>query len=107
MNFYITIGDIQNRIAEFHQNNDMTPDFPEILRSLYKDHKYKAETPELPELGRIAQLSDEEFLKEIRKLYIKFIIKLDIENPIIRINTAFKGCSSLEKISVLPRIYHN
>lgn len=36
-----------------------------------------------------------------------FIIKLDIENPIIRINTAFKGCSSLEKISVLPRIYHN
>ena len=46
MNFYITIGDIQNRIAEFHQNNDMTPDFPEILRSLYKDHKYKAETPE-------------------------------------------------------------
>lgn len=36
-----------------------------------------------------------------------FNIKLDIENPIIRINTAFKGCSSLEKISVLPRIYHN
>lgn len=38
---------------------------------------------------------------------IKSSIKLDIENPIIRINTAFKGCSSLEKISVLPRIYHN
>ena len=36
-----------------------------------------------------------------------FIAKVDIENPIIRINTAFKGCSSLEKISVLPRIYHN
>lgn len=62
--------------CEFHQNNDMTPDFPEILRSLYKDHKYKAETPELPELGRIAQLSDEEFLKEIRKLYIKFPDKI-------------------------------
>ena len=38
---------------------------------------------------------------------LKFTSKLDIENPIIRINTAFKGCSSLEKISVLPRIYHN
>lgn len=38
---------------------------------------------------------------------IRFNRKLDIENPIIRINTAFKGCSSLEKISVLPRIYHN
>ena len=37
----------------------------------------------------------------------KYLLKLDIENPIIRINTAFKGCSSLEKISVLPRIYHN
>lgn len=37
----------------------------------------------------------------------EIINKLDIENPIIRINTAFKGCSSLEKISVLPRIYHN
>lgn len=39
--------------------------------------------------------------------YLMFQPKLDIENPIIRINTAFKGCSSLEKISVLPRIYHN
>lgn len=39
--------------------------------------------------------------------YIISFCKLDIENPIIRINTAFKGCSSLEKISVLPRIYHN
>ena len=38
---------------------------------------------------------------------LEIIVKLDIENPIIRINTAFKGCSSLEKISVLPRIYHN
>lgn len=37
----------------------------------------------------------------------RILDKLDIENPIIRINTAFKGCSSLEKISVLPRIYHN
>jgi len=42
----------------------------------------------------------------IQKLAKRFF-KLDIENPIIRINTAFKGCSSLEKISVLPRIYHN
>ena len=40
-------------------------------------------------------------------IFYFFINKLDIENPIIRINTAFKGCSSLEKISVLPRIYHN
>lgn len=60
-------------------------------------------------------ISDPEFAKTtLQKLgYFSLIggykdyIKLDIENPIIRINTAFKGCSSLEKISVLPRIYHN
>lgn len=45
----------------------------------------------------------DEYLQTLKE----FKDKLDIENPIIRINTAFKGCSSLEKISVLPRIYHN
>lgn len=52
----------------------------------------------------IGQLSQELYEKGVDGF---FIDKLDIENPIIRINTAFKGCSSLEKISVLPRIYHN
>ncbi|MFR9132789.1 DUF6465 family protein [Frisingicoccus sp.] len=50
-------------------------------------------------------LNDGNKIKDIKDL--KLYVKLDIENPIIRINTAFKGCSSLEKISVLPRIYHN
>lgn len=47
------------------------------------------------------------FCMTIYAILVYFLEKLDIENPIIRINTAFKGCSSLEKISVLPRIYHN
>lgn len=47
------------------------------------------------------------FVEVWRPMKFKCLSKLDIENPIIRINTAFKGCSSLEKISVLPRIYHN
>ena len=34
-------------------------------------------------------------------------IKLDIKNPIIRINTGFKGYSSTKKVTILPRIYHN
>lgn len=46
-------------------------------------------------------------LSESQQEVLNIWNKLDIENPIIRINTAFKGCSSLEKISVLPRIYHN
>ena len=48
-----------------------------------------------------------ELIDDNGKSVLEFWAKLDIENPIIRINTAFKGCSSLEKISVLPRIYHN
>lgn len=48
-------------------------------------------------------------LQVLKQMLVNHVLiaKLDIENPIIRINTAFKGCSSLEKISVLPRIYHN
>ena len=56
------------------------------------------------------QLTAEECMEQRRCIeegLFEIFIKLDIENPIIRINTAFKGCSSLEKISVLPRIYHN
>lgn len=49
-----------------------------------------------------------DYLDEAMDFHVyRYYMKLDIENPIIRINTAFKGCSSLEKISVLPRIYHN
>ncbi len=52
-------------------------------------------------------MSSEKKEKKQHKMNFNIMSKLDIENPIIRINTAFKGCSSLEKISVLPRIYHN
>ena len=59
----------------------------------------------------LVSLSQRDILKfymiQEKLIRYKIYIKLDIENPIIRINTAFKGCSSLEKISVLPRIYHN
>ena len=59
----------------------------------------------------LVSLSQRDILKfymiQEKLIRYKIYVKLDIENPIIRINTAFKGCSSLEKISVLPRIYHN
>lgn len=58
---------------------------------------------------RVARIYGEKPIVNIYEIEDNFkdLHKLDIENPIIRINTAFKGCSSLEKISVLPRIYHN
>ena len=40
-------------------------------------------------------------------LFFMFLPKLDIKNPIIRINTGFKGYSSTKKVTILPRIYHN
>ena len=58
-------------------------------------------------LNEFKTLSQGKKNDEIIPLLFAINDKLDIENPIIRINTAFKGCSSLEKISVLPRIYHN
>ena len=71
-------------------------------------------------IKRIYQEENKEMMKFSIETYVRYLknttrgkkayeyyIKLDIENPISRINTAFKGCSSLEKISVLPRIYHN
>ena len=64
------------------------------ILSVYEKQKYKAN----PYENQIGNPPREDKV---------FNDKLDIENPIIRINTAFKGCSSLEKISVLPRIYHN
>lgn len=63
-----------------------------------------------PEVKMNLYETDKDVLKSFitnEKIDGVFFVKLDIENPIIRINTAFKGCSSLEKISVLPRIYHN
>ena len=75
------------------------------LSSLGKDvsivemrEDYAIDAPRMHKLGITTNL---------KKNHVKIYLKLDIENPIIRINTAFKGCSSLEKISVLPRIYHN
>ena len=64
--------------------------------------KYKELTKALPKI-----LKDKIKKYKFKKKDFMILNKLDIENPIIRINTAFKGCSSLEKISVLPRIYHN
>lgn len=42
-----------------------------------------------------------------KRSIFKICKKLDIKNPIIRINTGFKGYSSTKKVTILPRIYHN
>ena len=89
---------------------ESTPMLDKRIQDIYNEY-YEEETDYVALKHKYNQYmlerEDEikEHLKEAKN--IKDYIKLDIENPIIRINTAFKGCSSLEKISVLPRIYHN
>lgn len=72
----------------------------EVLYDVYAANVYQNGNGE-DEQGRVLHTMFDQVIIE------NVSFKLDIENPIIRINTAFKGCSSLEKISVLPRIYHN
>lgn len=93
--------------------------FFEFLRSFYVDNRGIIRNRYREITKKYLDYNDKEknpdaFLRtpqfEALEMYVfvkEFMNKLDIENPIIRINTAFKGCSSLEKISVLPRIYHN
>ena len=105
----IVLSSIQKCIEEFATENNIS-----ISVDLYDSGKKLLETSlkyNVIFLDIILQTENGiDIGTQLRKLnaftYI-ILIKLDIENPIIRINTAFKGCSSLEKISVLPRIYHN
>ena len=91
-------------IQRFSEDIDITID-----TLLSQGQKRKAKQIILDAAAELGLVIDN--LDEIRSRrdYNRYVLykKLDIENPIIRINTAFKGCSSLEKISVLPRIYHN
>ena len=81
-------------VKEFWRDNDR---FADLFNAVLFKGKCVIKADELQEM-------DTDVSGTIK---VKDYKKLDIENPIIRINTAFKGCSSLEKISVLPRIYHN
>lgn len=99
-----TIKDVGNG-STHNIFEEISKDYAEFILS-FMDTLIEETYQEDGHLAKLASLSQQ--LKQVKaeKLSINSS-KLDIENPIIRINTAFKGCSSLEKISVLPRIYHN
>ena len=72
MNFYVSIGDIQDRIDFYNETHDNYPTFLEILQELYQDRKFISSESELPTINGLAMLDDDKFLKKIRTLYFRF-----------------------------------
>lgn len=72
MNFYVSIGDIQDRIEFYNETHDNYPTFLEILQELYQDRKFISSESELPDINGLAMLDDDKFLKKIRTLYFRF-----------------------------------
>ena len=68
MNFYVSIGDIQDRIDFYNETHDNYPTFLEILQELYQDRKFISSESELPDINGLAMLDDDKFLKKIRTL---------------------------------------
>lgn len=76
MDFYVTIGEIQNKINHYLSLKQPVPPFPEILSAIYKENDLCSMEPPAPNIGKIAQMSDEDFLCAVRKLSFRFPVKI-------------------------------
>lgn len=72
MNFYVSLGDIQDSIDNFNRVHNNHPNLPDILHELYKNQNYICSESELPDISGFALMDDDEFLKKIRTLYFRF-----------------------------------
>ena len=72
MNFYVSLGDIQDSIDNFNRVHNKHPNLPDILHELYKNQNYICSESELPDISGFALMDDDEFLKKIRTLYFRF-----------------------------------
>lgn len=75
MNFYVSIGDIQDRIDFYNETHDNYPTFLEILQELYQDRKFISSESELPTINGLAMLDDDNFLKKFALYIFGFQIK--------------------------------
>lgn len=82
MDFFVSIGDIQDQIDLYHETHEDAPDLPVILRELYEQKRYISSETNLPDLSDFDMLNDASFLKEIRNLYFRFPMKIltNVEN---------------------------
>lgn len=72
MIFYLSIGQLQERISAYYQATHICPNFGAILAELYHEAEYITEKPESPDIQKLMQLNDQEFLEETQKLYYAF-----------------------------------
>lgn len=81
MYFYASIGDIQDKINIYTETHHTKPDFPDILREIYKEHPCQELPDQSANIHSLLQMDDETFLQEIRRLYFRFpeTILYDVE----------------------------
>lgn len=72
MHFYVSIGDIQDKIEQYNQTHNSQPSFLEIIRELYQENQFIRSESDLPDISDFAFLDDDEFLEKIRTLYFRF-----------------------------------
>lgn len=72
MIFYLSIGQLQKQISANYQATHICPNFGTIVTELYHKAEYITEKPEEPNIQKLMQLDDREFLAEIQKLYYAF-----------------------------------
>ena len=72
MIFYLSIGQLQNKISHFYRVNHTCPDFRTVLEELYHEKEYITEPPQPPEIEKFLLLNDSDFLKASDQLYYAF-----------------------------------
>ena len=72
MIFYISIGQLQEKISQSYRIHHIYPDFGTVLMEMYQGKEYITEPPAPPEIQSIMQLNDSDFLKASNQLYYAF-----------------------------------
>ncbi|SFG34868.1 AraC-type DNA-binding protein [Lachnospiraceae bacterium C7] len=76
MNYYFSIGDIQDKINYHYNKSSEKSDFPTIIRELFIEKKYISLSENLPDISNYSFLDDNAFFDATKNLYIKLNDKL-------------------------------
>lgn len=72
MYFYVSIGDIKEKINRYIETNHTEADFPNVLREIYQEKPCEENQTRLSDIQLLLQMDDETFLEEIHHLYFRF-----------------------------------
>lgn len=72
MYFYVSIGDIKDKINAYIETNHEVADFPYVLREIYQEKPCMENKTHLSDIQQLLQMDDQTFLHEIRNLYFRF-----------------------------------